>query len=175
MQCVWPYLSSKDANWRKIWLGELSRVLGCSGEALSCHFSSSLSSIFFFSSCSYVVRFTHFGVDVTEPILMFTFWLLIYVYCSLSSVLFYALMLVLAWSPFAWRFELSLGNAFELRNGEEHLMGFMPRDRTKLVSHFVTLVLKANHLVRLVKGLIVWSRGLDSFYPRDRDLSIFMS
>ena len=48
-------------------------------------------------------------------------------------------------------FELLLGNAFELRNGEEHLMGFVSRDGAKLVSHLLTLVLKASHLVILVK------------------------
>jgi len=63
-------------------------------------------------------------------------------------------------------FELSLKNTFELRNGEEHLMSFVFRDGARLVSHLLALVLKANHLVRLVKGLIVWSRSLDSFHPR---------
>ena len=72
-------------------------------------------------------------------------------------------------------FELSLANAFEIRNGEEHLMGFMSRDRARFVSHLLTLVLKASHLVRLVNELIVWLRGLDSFHPRDWGLSIFVS
>ena len=70
---------------------------------------------------------------------------------------------------------MSLENTFELRNGEEHLMGFMSRDGAKLVSHLLTRVLKASHLVRIVKGLIVWSRDLDSFYSSDRGLSIFVS
>ena len=52
-------------------------------------------------------------------------------------------------------FELSLRNAFELRNGEEHLISFVSRDRARLVSHLLILVLKESHLVRLVKGLIV--------------------
>ena len=60
-------------------------------------------------------------------------------------------------------FELSMENAFEHRNKEEHLMGFLSRDKTNLVSHLLTLVLYASHLGRLVKGLIVWSRDLDSF------------
>jgi len=51
-------------------------------------------------------------------------------------------------------FELSLENAFELSNGEEHLMNFVSKDESRLVIHLLTLVLKANHLVRLVKGLI---------------------
>jgi len=54
-------------------------------------------------------------------------------------------------------------------------MGFMSRDGAKLVSHLLTRVLKASHLVRIVKGLIVWSRDLDSFYSSDRGLSIFVS
>ena len=72
-------------------------------------------------------------------------------------------------------FELLVENALEFRNIEEHLMRFVSRDRTKLVSHLLTLVFKASHLGRLVKGLVVWSRGLDSFHPRDRGLSIFVS
>ena len=47
--------------------------------------------------------------------------------------------------------ELSLENAFELRNGEEHVIDFMSRDGAKLVSHLLTLALKASHLVKLVK------------------------
>ena len=50
----------------------------------------------------------------------------------------------------------------------------MFRDREKLVSHLLTHVLKASHLVRLVKGLIVLSRGLDSFHLRNRGLSILV-
>ena len=80
VQYVWLYLSTKDANRRQIWLGELSRVLGCNWEVLPYppwlpyHLSSSFSSFFFFYSFSHVVRFTHFGVDdVVEPILMFIF------------------------------------------------------------------------------------------------------
>jgi len=72
-------------------------------------------------------------------------------------------------------FELSLENAFELRYGEEHLMGFVSRDRERLVSHLLTLVLKTSHLVRLVHGLIVWSRGLNFFHPRDRSFSILVN
>ena len=72
-------------------------------------------------------------------------------------------------------FELSLKNAFELRNKEEHLMGFVSRDRTEFVSHLLTLILYASHLGRLVKGLIVWSMDIDSFHSRDRGLSIFVS
>ena len=72
-------------------------------------------------------------------------------------------------------FELSMRNAFELRNREEHLMSFVFRDGAKLVSCLLTLILKESHLVRLIKGLIVWSKDLDSFHPRDRDLSIFVS
>jgi len=52
-------------------------------------------------------------------------------------------------------FELSLGKAFEFINVEEHLMGFVSRDGAKFISHLLTLVLKAIHLSRLVKGLIV--------------------
>ena len=73
------------------------------------------------------------------------------------------------------RFELSLENTFELRNGEEHLMSFVSRDGAKLVGHLLTIVLKASHLIRLVKKLIVWLRGLDSFHSRDWGLSIFVS
>ena len=72
-------------------------------------------------------------------------------------------------------FELSLGNAFELKNGEEHLMDFVSMDRTRLVSHLLILVLNASHLIRLVKGLIILSRDLDSFHSRDRGLSILVS
>ena len=46
---------------------------------------------------------------------------------------------------------MSLENAFELRNGEEHVIDFMSRDGAKLVSHLLTLALKASHLVKLVK------------------------
>ena len=46
-------------------------------------------------------------------------------------------------------FELSLKNAFELRNKEEHLMGFVSRDRTEFVSHLLTLILYASHLGRM--------------------------
>ena len=53
-------------------------------------------------------------------------------------------------------------------------MSFVSRDRTWLVSYLLTLVLKASHFVRLVKRLIVWSRSLDSFHPRDWGLSIFV-
>ena len=72
-------------------------------------------------------------------------------------------------------FELLVENALEFRNIEEHLMRFVSRDRTKHVSHLLTFVFKASHLGRLVKGLVVWSRGLDSFHLSDRGLSIFVS
>ena len=54
-------------------------------------------------------------------------------------------------------FELSLENAFELRNREKYLMSFVSRDGACLFSHILTLVLKVSYLVRLIKGLIVWS------------------
>ena len=44
-----------------------------------------------------------------------------------------------------------------------------------LASHLLTLVLKVSHLIRLVKGLIFWSRDLDSFYLGNRSLSILGS
>jgi len=72
-------------------------------------------------------------------------------------------------------FKFSLGNAFEIRNGEEHLMGFVSRDGIKLVSHLLIVLLKASHLIKLIKGLIVWSRDLDSFHLTDWGLSIFVS
>ena len=72
-------------------------------------------------------------------------------------------------------FELSLKNAFELRNREEHLIGFVSRDGAKFISHLLNLVCKVSHFIRLVKVLIVWLKGLDSFHPRDRGLSIFVS
>ena len=43
-------------------------------------------------------------------------------------------------------FELLLGNAFELRNGEKYLMCFVSRDKVRLVSHLLTLVLKVTWL-----------------------------
>ena len=71
-------------------------------------------------------------------------------------------------------FELSLKNAFELRDGEEHLMVFVSRNETRIVNHLLTLTLKASHLVRLVKRLIVWSRDLRFFFHlRDPGLSFF--
>jgi len=115
VQCVWPYLNFMVANWRRFDLGEESS-LGLRGRLWSSspcspwlpyHFSSTLSSICLFSSCGYVIGFIHLGVDVIEPILRFTFSLLIYVYCSLLRILFYALMFVLAWSPFAWCCDLN--------------------------------------------------------------------
>ena len=72
-------------------------------------------------------------------------------------------------------FELSLGKAFEFINVEEHLMGFVSRDGAKFISHLLNLVCKVSHFIRLVKVLIVWLKGLDSFHPRDRGLSIFVS
>lgn len=54
-------------------------------------------------------------------------------------------------------------------------MGFVSRDGAKLVSHLLTLVLKASHLVILVKGLIVLSRDLNFFHPMDQGLNIFVS
>ena len=66
-------------------------------------------------------------------------------------------------------------NTFELRNREEYLMGFVSRDGAKLVSHLLTLVLKASHLVILDKGLIVLSRDLNFFHLMDQGLNIFVS
>ena len=54
-------------------------------------------------------------------------------------------------------------------------MSFVSRDIARLVSNILILVLKASHLVRLVKGLVILSRGLDSSYPRDEGLSILAS
>lgn len=54
-------------------------------------------------------------------------------------------------------------------------MSFVSKDIARLVSNILILVLKASHLVRLVKGLIILSRDLDSFHSRDRGLSILVS
>lgn len=62
-------------------------------------------------------------------------------------------------------FELSLENAFKLKNREKHLMDFVPRNGVRLV--LLTHILKASHLVKLVKVLIIWSKGLDYFHMRD--------
>ena len=130
---VWPYLSTNGANRRNIWLGELSMVLGYSWEALPCplwlpyHLSSSFSSIFFFSSCCHLVRFTHFGdwCSWTHPyfyILIINLCLLFIIKCSLLCI--NACFGLITLCMMLW-FKLLFGNAFELRNGEEHLMGFV--------------------------------------------------
>ena len=53
-------------------------------------------------------------------------------------------------------------------------MVFVSRNETRIVNHLLTLTLKASHLVRLVKRLIVWSRDLRFFFHlRDPGLSFF--
>lgn len=42
-------------------------------------------------------------------------------------------------------------------------MTFVFRDRIRLVSHLLTIILEASPLVRLIKRLIDWIKDLDSF------------
>ena len=155
-------------------------MLGCNWEALPClpwlpyHFSFSFH---LFSSCSHVVRFIYFGgwcnwIHPYVYILIINLCLLFIIMCSLLCI--NACFGLITLCLMLWC-DLLLGNAFELRNGEEHLMGFVFRNEAKPLSHLLTFVLIVCHLVRLVNGLLVWLRGLDYFHSRDQSLSIFLS
>ena len=135
------------ANWRQIWLRELSRVEGQTKKFSPLLSMASLPFliisfiyflIFFLWLCSHVVRFTYFGgwCDGTYSYvytLIINLCLLFTIKCSLlrSNACFGLITLCLM----LW-FELSLGNAFEHINGEEHLMDFVSRDREKLWSSY---------------------------------------
>ena len=60
-------------------------------------------------------------------------------------------------------FKLTSRNACEHINEDKHLMTFVFRDRIRLVSHLLTIILEASPLVRLIKRLIDWIKDLDSF------------
>ena len=56
-----------------------------------------------------------------------------------------------------------LENVFEPCPGKEDLMGFVSKNKAKLISHLLKpLVLKASCLVTLLKGLIVQQRNFES-------------